>query len=47
MIEDIAFLVAQLQLMEHAQDHEKIEAIAKKYNVWTYRNHKGKIGKPK
>lgn len=30
---DIEFLIGQLELLEHAQDRNKIDDIAKKYNI--------------
>lgn len=46
-MDEMIFLLQQLDIIEHAQDHEAIAAIAKKYNVHTVRNHKGKLGRPR
>jgi hypothetical protein len=46
-MEDVIFLLQQLDIIEHSQDRDAIAVIAKKYNVHTIRNYKGKLGKPR
>lgn len=45
-IDDMVFLMKQLMTMEHLQDRQRIASIAKKYDIHTPANHKGKRGVP-
>jgi predicted transcriptional regulator len=46
-MEDVIFLLQQLDIIEHSQDRDRIAIIAKKYNIHTISNHRGKLGKGK
>lgn len=46
-LDEMIFLLRQLDTIEHARDEKKILGIAKKYDIYTVANHKGRLGKPK
>ncbi len=45
-IEDVIFLLRQLDTIDHARDHDGILTIAKKHDIYTISNHKGRKGRP-